>query len=95
MEYKSENPDVCFTVPDRPTVRQQLDYHSKLAIEGGFYVKLWQAAQTLIDEWECGSLPDRDIDLDAETNPAVVDVIQWVGIRVNVHVNELENLPKN
>lgn len=97
MEFTIEEPKVRFTVVDRPTVRQQLTYRGALGLRSAanFYIKLWEAAQVLIEEWECEDIPDRGLDLDGVEDPSIADIVQWVGVRVMTHMNELEDIPKN
>lgn len=97
MEYKRENPAARFVVPDRPTVRQQLEYFSMAggAVEAEFIFRLWNAAQALILEWECDTLPLFKADLDTLSNPSQTAVIIWAALAVRNHMNSLEDLPKN
>jgi len=97
MEFKHENPTARFVVPDRPTVRQQLEYYSMAAgaTESEFIVRLWRAAQALITEWECEKLPLFKADLDSVSAPSQTTVIIWAAMAVRNFMNGLEDLPKN
>lgn len=92
------NEDVYFTVPTRPTVRQQLAYLGGAAVLPGadLFIRLWEGAKALIDDWECKDLPDiNEVDLDEIEDPAATAVIVWVGMRVSKHMNKLDEVPKN
>ncbi len=95
MEFSSDH--VRFTVPDRPTVRQQLDYYSMIAHAEGrvMFERYWTGALPLIEKWECDALPDYESDLDKISDPAQTTVIIWAGMRVMEHMNGLKDIPKN
>ena len=85
------------TVPDKVTVKQQLEYFS---VAGGlagneYWLRLWEAAKTIIQDWECELMPDVDTDLDTLTNPLVTGVLIWAGIQVSDHINSLQVVSKN
>ena len=60
MEYKNDDPKVRFPVPDKPTVRQQLEYLGEATTIGGkdLFLALWRSALILIEDWECKLIPD-------------------------------------
>jgi len=89
-------PECHFCVPAHPTVKQQLEYYSRYADSRSdpMYLRLWHAAQTLIDEWDCAALPDRKIALDTITNPEATTVIMWAGNAVIQYMGNLDALPK-
>ena len=96
MEYKKDN--VRFTLPDRPTVRQQLAYFGAVGDAKGAdrFVRYWEGAKTLIVDWECAAMPEIDkIDLDSLTNPSDVLVILFAGSQTAVYMSGLEDIPKN
>jgi len=92
------NEVVYFTVPTRPTVRQQLAYLGGAAILPGaeMFIRLWEGAVALIDDWKCKTIPDiNDFDLDNTDDLAATNIILWVGLRVREHMNKLDEVPKN
>ena len=95
MEFSNDK--VKFTVPDRPTVRQQMHWFG--AVSGGdkseIYTRYWDAAKTLIDKWECAELPDYKADMDSLTNPTQTHIMIWAGLQVLEFMNKLEDIPKN
>ncbi len=95
MEFSSDH--VRFTVPDRPTVKQQLQYFSEIAVAEGRVMleRYWAGAVPLIEEWECDALNDYKISLDDIDNPSETEVIIWAGMRVMEHMNGLKDIPKN
>ena len=97
-EFVNEHPRCRFTIPDRPTVRQQLAYNA-IVFSGNEELPSielqWQGALSMIDEWECELLPDPHVDLDTVDNPGIVKVIYWAVPLVTLHVVGLEDVPKN
>ncbi len=97
MEFKRDEPvSVRFTIPDRPTVRQQMAYYSEATgvTNRAHLERLWLGARSLIQEWEC-ELFKHDVDLDSVDDPRIMDVMLWVAIRVRDHLNQMGELPKN
>lgn len=96
MEFKN---DKCtFTVPDRPTVRLQMQWYGAAGgIDGATtWVRYWEGAKQLIQNWKCESMPDLNaIDLDVLTNPSDREILIWAGLQVLQHMNSLEDIPKN
>lgn len=96
MIYEREDGKCSLEVPDRPTVRQQLNYFSTIGgTEGNYLLRWWVGAQSLITDWKCEALPDHKTDLDKITDPTQTDVIIWAGLKVREHMNALEDLSKN
>lgn len=86
-----------FTVPDRPTVRQQLKW---FGVAQGYeksdtWIRNWEGAKQLIQTWESDVLPDYKVDIDTLTNPSQREVIIWAGAQVLMYMNSLEDIPKN
>lgn len=95
MKYTDESLGVSFVVPDKITVRKQLEYKGALlGREKGFYVRLWDAAKTVVESWECSELK-LDTDIDSITSKRAADIVEFVGIKVSNHMGDLETLPKN
>jgi hypothetical protein len=98
VEFKRKKPDCVFTVPDRPTVRQQLQYFSNtvsMSDDEDLFFRYWRGATALISDWKCEILPDFHIDLDKADDPNLTNLIIWAGLQVRDHMNSLEALPKN
>ena len=98
MEYKNDKLGVSFTVPDTITVREQMAYHSRTVSYDGtnddLFARSWEAARPLVQDWKCEGVP-LDVNIDTETNPRVVPVLMWAGMRVREHINGLEQIAKN
>lgn len=96
MDFENKALDTRFSVPDRPTVRQQLRYKNEIGLRAGpeFYERLWQAAKGLIISLDSPHLRLED-DLDTISDPSATEVVLWVSGQVLTHVNGLEDLPKN
>lgn len=97
MVFERENPRCRFTIPERPTVRQQLEYYS---LAGGLSVadmlmRYWNGAKALILEWQCEELPDYKADLDSITSAKAAEVVIWAGMQVRNYMVSLDELPKN
>ena len=96
MEYTNEELKTTFSVPDVVTVRRQLVYFSNSGDSSEErFVRIWNAAKTLIENWKSEVLPDININLDEITNPDATALIVWAGLRVMVHMNSLKEVPKN
>lgn len=98
-EYTVESIGLRLTVPDRLTVRQQLEYRGLVAMSNRreMYPRFWDGARHLIDEWECEKMPDKNVNLDEVDDPEVADIIFTACNLVNGHLNKLEQeaVPKN
>ena len=97
MEFVNEKPPVRFTIPDEPTVRQQLAWQAaNTSLRGGdnYLERAWRAAGALIDEWECEIVAPGD-DLDEITNPKATQVIIFVVNETLAHMLALDEVPKN
>lgn len=96
-EFKNEELGVRFTIPARPTVRQQLAYWDAAAREEGVTVfeTRWRGVLALLQEWQCEAMPDAKADLDSLDSPTVTRVISWAGTQVFIYVGSLEDVPKN
>lgn len=97
--FERENvlPPCKFTVPDRITVKQQLEYFS---VAGGlagneYWFRLWEAAKLFIQNWEFELMPDLNADLDTLSDPRVSQAIVWAGMRVSAHIDSLQAVSKN
>ena len=97
MEFKHKKTGARFVVPDRPTVREQLEYFSESSAvnQKDRLGRLWAGARVLMTEWAWDEMPDRFISLDEITNPTAAEVITWASLAVFKHMNALEDLPKN
>jgi hypothetical protein len=95
MEFKQEG--VRFTVPDKITVRQQLAYFSTIAgiDQSERFERRWESAKTMIEEWECELIPDKDVSLDEMYSLDQTNILIWVGNQVVNYLNSLEETPKN
>jgi hypothetical protein len=95
MEFKQEG--VRFTVPDKITVRQQLAYFSAATglDPSKRLERNWSGAKTLIEEWECELIPDKDVNLDELYSLEETNIVIWVGNKVYAHMVSLEETPKN
>jgi hypothetical protein len=91
-----EKDGIKFSIPDRPTVRQQLAYISATTgIDSERHLeRLWNGAKTLIESWEC-ELFKTDVNLDNVSNPKIAELILWASIQVRSYINGLEEIPKN
>lgn len=99
MEFTNEKPKCNFALPDKPTVRQMLEYFSASAgvEQSKFLERNWEGAKALIipASWKCEVMPELDADLGNLTDPTAADVIIWAGMQVREYMNDLERIPKN
>ena len=96
MRFDRIEPVAHFALPAHPTVRQQLEYFSRLSETVGepIHLRMWSCAQSLIQEWECDALPNPKVNLDSITDPRAAMVVMWAGNATLQHMNDLESLPK-
>ena len=98
-EYTDERLGLRLTVPDRLTVRQQLEYRGLIGFStrADAYPRFWDGARHLIEEWECEAMPDKNVSIDEMDDPRVADIIFAACNIVNGHLNKLEAeaVPKN
>jgi len=96
VEFTRENPDCIFNIPDRPTVRQQMEYFSATAGAGGkdLIFRYWLGARVLILDWACEAVA-VDANLDEVSNPEQTEVLIWASMKVKTFMDALENIPKN
>lgn len=95
MEFSRD--ELRFVIPDKITVRQQLTYFSEItnvSAEKDYMVRLWYGARSLLTAWEC-SLFNKDVDIEAEDNPRITELILWVSLKVRDYMNSLDRIPKN
>ena len=61
-------------------------------------LRLWEGAKALIipASWKCKLIPKlEEINLDELTDPEIMNLLIWVGLRVKEHVESLDATPKN
>lgn len=100
MEFKNDELGVSFTLPEpeKITVRMQMAYLSDAGFAYGkeYFERLWLGARTILSNWKCELIPDlQKLNLDAETNPKITDVIFWSGWEVKKYMDNLDKVPKN
>jgi hypothetical protein len=98
-EYANEMLGLTFTLPEQLTVREQLTFRERLflsADDTDMYSRYWDAALPLVEDWQCEIVPDpQAVDLDAETDRRVADIVNWFANTVAGHMNEMDDVPKN
>lgn len=97
MEFTHDTNNCKFTIPDRPTVKQQLSWYSAAMWRdpAETLARYWEGAKQLIQKWESADLPDFKVDLESVSNPTQANIVIWAALRVKHHMDELEDLPKN
>ena len=103
MEFKTEDyGGARLVVPDEPTIYQLVNFDSQRYVADGLpsILILWEMAKTLITEWDCDVLPDKDIttsDMQKMTDKAhdASKIIEWAGTIVSAYRRSLESVPKN
>ena len=98
MELKDfEREDCKFSIPARPTVRQQMEYFSATAgaVGSQMLYRYWAGALTLIQSWNCEGMPNQKVNLDEISNPDQTAVIVWAALQVKSYMDTLENVSKN
>lgn len=97
FQRENDQPPCKFTVPDKITVKQQLEYFSAAGGSSGneYWFRTWQAAKTLITDWEFELMPEIETDLDTLTDPQISNTVVWAAIKVSEHINGLQVISKN
>ena len=96
MEFTRQNPSARIVVPDKITVRQQLEYFSESRLPTKpVFERLWAGALPLILDWECSLMPDKNTNLDTVTNPDITSVVIWAGVKVKEYIDGLDLIEKN
>lgn len=98
--HKFDHPEseVTFELPEDPTIRQLMAYDGfELAQGRPMYERLWDAARTVIQDWECEILPDIQMSLDEVGSNEQLAVIKWAALACFGWRQTLkeELLPKN
>lgn len=88
---------LSFEVPDRFTVREQLEFRGRIAGTAGeiALIRYWQAALSIITDWQCELVPDpAALDMDTETDVRIADIVQWTANAVAGHMAGIDTPPK-
>lgn len=96
--YESENLGVSFSLPERLTVREHMQFRARLvdALAEDAYTRYWLAVLPLVEDWQCEVIPDpAALDLDAFISWKVADVMQYVANTAAAHMLSLDDVPKN
>jgi hypothetical protein len=96
-EFVCKVPECTFSIPARPTVRQQMEYLSATAGASGdqMLFRFWEGAKVLIIDWKADCLPDFKKNVDEMDNPEQAELITWASLQVKMYFDNLENIPKN
>lgn len=95
--FENSTLQASFSLPEKPTVRQQLAYTSA----AGFSPRIsmlerhWEGVKALAGDWQCAALPDMAVDLDAVTDGRIADVITWAATQAAIYMSSLEEIPPN
>jgi hypothetical protein len=98
MKYENKELEVSFTMPDALSVRQQLDYRSRLIdhMDDNAFLRNWLALMPIVEDWKCKAIPDpATFDPDEATDKSVADIIFWSSNEMAGHMLELDDVPKN
>ena len=95
MEFDHPEHALKYSTHEAPTYRQILRYDGLVASMRGaeMYLRLWQAAPELIDEW---SAPIAlSVSLDDVADRATLEIIKLVSLEVFSYRQSLDEIPKN
>ena len=96
-EYKNDELEASFTLPDSVTIRQELAYDSAVALEGrgvSSYERLWKGLQVIAENWQCPHVQLTD-SLERVEGRKALEVIKWAGLLGYSHMLALRETPKN
>jgi hypothetical protein len=95
-EFENKDGQARFTVPERPSVRQQMAYTDAMFRGGDGPLAWWFGARELIQDWDCKLVPKlENLDLDKVDDPKITDLLIWAGLQVKLHMAALDSVPKN
>ena len=98
MKFEEESVKTSFEVPDKPTVRWQMQIKSILFDNQNksLYERLWPCVCACASNWESEILPELNVNiLDESNSPDVATVIEWASLQLYVYYLQIENVPKN
>lgn len=95
MKFDHPELELSYSVKDAPSYRDVLRYDGAVASLRGaeMYLRLWEAARTLINEWHAPII--LDVDLDAVADAAGLEIIKVVSLEVFSYRQQLDDIPKN
>ncbi len=95
MKFENKDLKVSFEIDDVITVPIQLMYWGAIDEAAGMakFLRRWNAARMIINEWKCKSFKDHQAAYDEETDPTVTAVIMWVSQQVYEYIEGLTKVP--
>ena len=96
--YENEELGVSFSLPERFTVRENLNFRGHLGrvASDSAFIRYWVAALPIIEDWQCALIPDpAALDMDTETDARIADIVQWTANSVAGHMLALVAPEKN
>ncbi len=96
MKYDNPELGVSFTIPDKITVGEQLEYFSarEFTEPEERLIRLWDASKVLIADWQCKLIPDMDELKLESTDPQITKIVLWVIARSSNHMAGILSIPK-
>ena len=97
MKIDNDKLEIVVHVPDKLTVRKQLEYSAAIqqwTSGNDMFVRFWAGAKAIVDSLECEYL-QMDVDIDAVYSPRIVEAITWVGMAVFSYTRQLDELDPN
>lgn len=98
MKFENADLKTTFELPDRPTVRQVLNYRSIVEVEnreGHYYERWWTGLKSVATNWQSEHIAlDADLDDTPGTREAI-EVMRWSGLQCWTHMTGLSDVQKN
>jgi len=83
IEFNHPEHEATFFLPEKPTIRQLMAYDGFEFLRGRqMYERFWDAARTVMQDWECELLPDIEISLDEAGTEEQLEIIKWACLLV-------------
>ena len=96
--FENAELEVAFSLPDNPTVRQQMRWKAQVAFAedaAEVYEVMWERCFNLVEDWESDLIPEPgEVDLDTETDTRVAEAVMWVAGQIWAHMNGLDEIEK-
>lgn len=96
-KYENAELGVSFSLPDKITVRGQLQFRERVfSSDGDMYSRYWEGIAPLLKDWECDLIEDPEaVDLDTETSVQIANIVHWVSNQAALHMTQMDDVPKN
>lgn len=96
--FKNETYGTKFSMPARPTVRQQMRWTSAISMGpvAAAFERVWYGMKPLITDWQCEIIANPfEFDLDESDDYRAHDIIVWAAEQASSHMASLRDVKKS